>query len=159
MQPTTPLSKFLPYQLSITSNAVSGRIAQEYRQRFGLSVPEWRVMAVLGDSGALTQRDLTQRTLMDKVAVNRACKVLEERGLATRTPNAQDGRSHHLDLTQDGRKMHGLIMPLAVEMEGRVFAGFQPDELSQFRHLLDRVREQVGELDSDGVDSGNFSES
>ena len=97
MPTNTPLSRFLPYQLSITSNAVSGRIAQEYRQHFGLSVPEWRVMAVLGDSGSLTQRDLTQRTLMDKVAVNRACKVLEERGLATRTPNAQDGRSHHLD--------------------------------------------------------------
>ncbi len=80
MTHNTRLREFLPYQLSITSNAVSGRIALEYRQRFGLSVPEWRVMAVLGDSGPLTQRDLTRLTLMDKVAVNRACKVLEERG-------------------------------------------------------------------------------
>ncbi|MCX7676364.1 MAG: MarR family winged helix-turn-helix transcriptional regulator [Alteraurantiacibacter sp.] len=157
MQPTTPLSNFLPYQLSITSNAVSGRIAQEYRQRFGLSVPEWRVMAVLGDSGGLTQRELTQRTLMDKVAVNRACKVLEERGLAARTPNAQDGRSHHLELTEAGREMHGKIMPLALEMERRVFAGFSQEELAQFRNLLKRVRDQVGELDSDGIDSGNFA--
>ena len=46
------LKEFVPYLLSITSNAVSGRIALEYRQRFGLSVPEWRVMAVLGDSAA-----------------------------------------------------------------------------------------------------------
>src|SRR5690606_4023291 len=69
MTQTTPLSEFVPYQLSITSNAVSGRIALEYRQRFGLSVPEWRVMAVLGDSGPLTQRELTRLTLMDKVAV------------------------------------------------------------------------------------------
>lgn len=156
MQPTIPLAKFLPYQLSITSNAVSGRIAQEYRQRFGLSVPEWRVMAVLGDSGALTQRDLTQRTLMDKVAVNRACKVLEERGLAARTPNVEDGRSHHLDLTEAGHEMHGLIMPLAREMEQRVFAGFTGEELERFSSLLQRVRGQVGELDSDGIDSSNF---
>ncbi|MFC3098563.1 MarR family winged helix-turn-helix transcriptional regulator [Alteraurantiacibacter palmitatis] len=156
MQPTTPLSRFLPYQLSITSNAVSGRIAQEYRQRFGLSVPEWRVMAVLGDSGPLTQRDLTQRTLMDKVAVNRACKVLEERGLAARTPNAQDGRSHHLGLTQAGREMHGQIMPLAVEMESRVFASLTAEEMAQFRTLLHKVREQVGDLDTDGIDSGNI---
>ena len=113
-------------------------------------------MAVLGDSGALTQRDLTQRTLMDKVAVNRACKVLEERGLAARTPNAQDGRSHHLDLTNAGREMHGQIMPLAVEMEQRVFTGFNADELAQFRSLLQRVRAQVGEIDSDGIDSGNY---
>ncbi len=151
-----PLSQFLPYQLSITSNAVSGRIAQEYRQHFGLSVPEWRVMAVLGDSGSLTQRDLTQRTLMDKVAVNRACKVLEERGLAARTPNVQDGRSHHLGLTGTGQAMYGQIMPLALEMERRVFAGFSPDEMAQFRRLLDRVRGQVGEVDSDDIDSGNF---
>lgn len=156
MQPTIPLAKFLPYQLSITSNAVSGRIAQEYRQRFGLSVPEWRVMAVLGDSGALTQRDLTQRTLMDKVAVNRACKVLEERGLATRTPNAQDGRSHHLDLTDSGREMHGQIMPLAREMEQRVFAGFSSEELERFSSLLQRVRGQVGDLDDDTIVSDNF---
>lgn len=156
MQPTTPLAKFLPYQLSITSNAVSGRIAQEYRQRFGLSVPEWRVMAVLGDSGSLTQRDLTQRTLMDKVAVNRACKVLEERGLAARTPNEQDGRSHHLGLTEQGKEMHGLIMPLAVEMEQRVFTGFTDEELSQFRSILERVRGQLVDLDSDSIDSGNF---
>ena len=151
-----PLSQFLPYQLSITSNAVSGRIAQEYRQHFGLSVPEWRVMAVLGDSGPLTQRELTQRTLMDKVAVNRACKVLEERGLAARTPNVQDGRSHHLGLTETGTAMHGQIMPLALEMERRVFTGFTADEMAQFRALLERVRGQVGEVDSDDIDSGNY---
>ncbi len=156
MQPTTPLARFLPYVLSITSNAVSGRIAQEYRTRFGLSVPEWRVMAVLGDAGTLTQRDLTQRTLMDKVAVNRACKVLEERGLAARTPNEQDGRSHHLELTADGKAMHGEIMPLALEMEKRVFEGLSTPEVEQFRELLDRVRARVGDIDSDSIDSGNF---
>lgn len=156
MPTSTPLARFLPYQLSITSNAVSGRIAQEYRQRFGLSVPEWRVMAVLGDSGSLTQRDLTQKTLMDKVAVNRACKVLEERGLAERTPNQQDGRSHHLELTGEGKEMHGLIMPLAVEMEQRLFAGFSADEMDVFRGLLERVRDQVDDLDGDSIDSGNY---
>ncbi len=156
MQPTMPLSKFLPYQLSITSNAVSGRIAQEYRTRFGLSVPEWRVMAVLGDSGSLTQRELTSRTLMDKVAVNRACKVLEERGLATRTPNEQDGRSHHLELTDNGRDMHSQIMPLAVEMERLVFSNFSDEELSQFRALLDKLRGQVNDFDDDSIESDNF---
>ena len=150
------LKEFLPYQLSITSNAVSGRIALEYRQRFGLSVPEWRVMAVLGDAGPLTQRDLTRLTLMDKVAVNRACKVLEERGLAQRRPNAHDGRSHLLDLTETGVRMRDEIMPLALEMERRLFARFTPDEVAQFRTLLDRVRGEVDDLDADDIDSGNF---
>ena len=150
------LAEFLPYQLSITSNAVSGRIALEYRQRFGLSVPEWRIMAVLGDSGPRTQRELTRLTLMDKVAVNRACKVLEDRGLAVRRPNAQDGRSHLLRLTPTGTAMRNQIMPLALEMERRLFSTFAPEELAEFGKLLARVRDAVGELDADDIDSGNF---
>lgn len=156
MNRTTPLSEFLPYQLSITSNVVSGRIAQEYRQRFGLSVPEWRVMAVLGDSGPLTQRELTRLTYMDKVAVNRACRVLEERGLADRRPNEQDGRSHHLDLTTEGVRMRDEIMPLALEMERRLFSSFTREEVEQFRRLLERVKGEVKDLDADDIDSANF---
>lgn len=149
MQPASLLSRFLPYQLSLASNAVSNRIAMEYRQRWGLSIPEWRVMAVLGDAGAMTQRDLTKRTLMDKVAVNRACKVLEERDLAQRTPNEQDGRSHLLDLTADGRAMHAEIMPIALEMEAKLFEGFSGDELELLRTLLHRSRERAEELTGD----------
>ena len=156
MQPTRTLSRFLPYQLSLASNAVSGRIAMEYRQRWGLSIPEWRVMAVLGDAGAVTQRDLTKRTLMDKVAVNRACKVLEERGLAARTPNEQDGRSHLLDLTDAGRAMHAEIMPLALEMERQMFDGFSSDDLDLFRALLERVRETAEDLSGDDLPRGGY---
>ncbi|HET7576732.1 MAG TPA: MarR family transcriptional regulator, partial [Sphingomicrobium sp.] len=132
------------------------RIAGEYRIRFGLSVPEWRVMAVLGDSGPLTQRELTQHTIMDKVAVNRACKVLEDRGLAVRKPNAQDGRSHLLELTAEGKAMHGQIMPLALEMERRLFAKFTDEEVEAFRSLLGRVRAEVDDLDADDIDNANF---
>ncbi len=156
MNQSTRLADFLPYQLSVTSNAVSGRISQEYRERFGLNVPEWRVMAVLGDAGTLTQRELTEFTLMDKVAVNRACKVLEERGLAARKPNDRDGRSHLLELTDAGREMHGAIMPLALEMERRLFSTFSEEERQAFRSLLARVKEEVRDLDAEGIDSGNF---
>lgn len=151
------LADFLPYQLSVTSNAVSGRIAQEYRSRFGLKVPEWRVMAVLGDSGPMTQRQLTAFTLMDKVAVNRACKELEERGLASREPNAKDGRSHLLELTEAGRQMHGEIMPLALEMERRLFSNFSEEDVEAFRSLLTRIKEEVRDLHAEGIDSGIYN--
>ncbi|HSQ94656.1 MAG TPA: MarR family winged helix-turn-helix transcriptional regulator [Croceibacterium sp.] len=156
MKQSNRLAEFLPYRLSVTSNAVSQRIAQEYRNRWGLSVPEWRVMAVLGDSGPRTQRELTSMTIMDKVAVNRACKVLEDRGLAVRRPNAQDGRSHLLELTAPGKAMHSLIMPLALEMERRLFAKFTDEEVEAFRSLLGRVRAEVDDLDAEGIDDGNF---
>ena len=145
------LADFLPYQLSIASNAVSTRIAEQYRARFGLKVPEWRVMAVLGDAGALTQRELTGATLMDKVAVNRACKVLEDRGLAKRRPNELDGRSHHLALTEEGLVMHSQIMPIAMAMEKELFSGFTDEEVASFRSILQRVRHATGEFDPDSL--------
>ena len=147
----TRLGDFLPYLLSVTANAVSSRVAEVYRREFGLRIPEWRVMAVLGDAGARTQRELTAATVMDKVAVNRACKELEDRGLAARTANAHDGRSHHLELTAAGREMHGRIMPLALDMERQLFEDFSAEERESFRRLLAKLREAAGELDPEAL--------
>ncbi len=141
------LADFLPYQMSVTTNAVSDLIAGEYRARYGLKIPEWRVMAVLGDAGAKTQRELVQGTRMDKVAVNRACKVLEDRGLAARSPNARDGRSHHLELTRAGQKMHSEIMPHALEMERHLLSSLSPAERQQFALLLARIGARATELE------------
>ena len=137
------LADFLPYLLSVTSNVVSDRIAAEYSSRFGLKIPEWRVMAVLGDSDAHTQRDLVGATRMDKVAVNRACKVLEDRGLIARSPNARDGRSHHLELTAAGRGVHGEIMPIALDMERRLFAPLSTSERQAFKAVLAQLYNQA----------------
>ncbi|MEO0590439.1 MAG: MarR family winged helix-turn-helix transcriptional regulator [Pseudomonadota bacterium] len=154
------LSQFLPYQLSVASNAVSALIAERYRKRFALKIPEWRVMAVLGDLDAaapedgprpgMTQRALTDATLMDKVAVNRACKVLEERGLIARAPNAADGRSHIMVLSEEGRAIHREVLPLALATEREMFAGFSPSEEQRLRAMLERLRSRVDELAQGG---------
>lgn len=148
-QTQTRLSDFTPYRMAITSNAVSGLIAGEYRSEFGLKIPEWRIMAVLGDAGSLTQRDLVRATLMDKVAVNRACKVLEERGLVQRSPNEQDGRSHHLELTAAGRDLHGKIWPQAVEMYDKIFSAITPREQEKLRAILDKLLKAARALEGD----------
>ncbi|MDT8279288.1 MAG: MarR family winged helix-turn-helix transcriptional regulator [Erythrobacter sp.] len=140
------LGGFLPYQLSVASNAVSSLIAERYRKRFGLKIPEWRVMAVLGDAGTMTQRNLTAATVMDKVAVNRAVKVLEERGLIARVPNPGDGRSHLLALTGEGRAIHAEVMPLAKATEQELIAGLAPGEEAMLRGLLAGLRQRAMEL-------------
>lgn len=140
------LEGFLPYQLSIASNAVSAVIAERYRKRFGLKIPEWRVMAVLGDAQPQTQRDLTQVTLMDKVAVNRACKVLEGRGLIARAMNEADGRSHLLELTAEGEAIYREVMPVARAIEAELCEGFSPAEQKQLRAMLERMRLRACEL-------------
>ncbi|MEW4448632.1 MarR family winged helix-turn-helix transcriptional regulator [Qipengyuania sp. JC766] len=140
------LANFLPYQLSIASNAVSNRIAELYFREFGLKVTEWRSMAMLGDAGPLTQREIAQRTLMDKVAVNRACKVLEERGLARRLPHERDGRSHHLELSEAGQDMHARIVPMARGIEEALLAEMAPGEEKTLRHLLDHIRQRATQV-------------
>ena len=145
---TTRLADFLPYRLAITSNAVSSVIAGEYGDRFGLRVPEWRIMAVLGDAGPLTQRELVRATLMDKVAVNRACKQLEERGMLARFPNAADGRSHHLALTAEGTAIHAQIWPQAFGATERIFACLSDGERGVLRATLDKLFVAVAESEA-----------
>lgn len=150
------LAQFLPYQLSIASNAVSDLIAKRYRERFGLKILEWRVMAILGDhtgpgrdagqSTGLTQRALTEAILTDKVAINRACKTLEARGLIARAPNDLDGRSHLMVLTSEGRRIHSEVLPIALETERDLLADFTGPEQKQLRTMLERLRRKVEDL-------------
>lgn len=140
------LSDFMPYRLSIASNAVSELIAREYASRFDLKIPEWRVMAVLGDVGTATQSALVAATRMDKVAVNRAVKALVERGVITRSPNASDGRSHHLELSETGRALHDEIMPLALDMEAALLDALTGKERDQLDSLLAKLLDRADAL-------------
>ena len=135
------LQDFLPYQMSIASNAVSEVIAGEYRNRFGLKIPEWRIMAVLGQGQPMNQRDLVRATHMDKVTVNRAAKSLADRLLVERQARDDDGRSHLLLLSATGRELHDAIVPAALEVETRLFAGLSDAERTQLAALLRRSLE------------------
>jgi DNA-binding MarR family transcriptional regulator len=145
-QKTLKLSAFLPYQLSITSNAVSDLIARAYRGKFALKVPEWRVMALLGEAEVATQRELVAATAMDKVTVNRACKTLEERALVSRVPNSSDGRSHHLTLTVAGRSLYDQIVPEALQLEAELEKILGRGEAKQLEIMLAQLRARVIEL-------------
>jgi DNA-binding MarR family transcriptional regulator len=133
------LGEYLPYRLSVAANAVSQLIARAYEDRFGLKIPEWRLIAVLAEEGPLTPQSLCERTVMDKVTVTRAAQALVRRRLARREPNASDGRSHRLRLTDAGTELHRSIAPLALEHEAQLLAGIGAGEIErlkrQLRHL------------------------
>ena len=133
------LDRFLPYRLSITSNLVSDRIARAYESLFGLTIPEWRLIAVIAEVEAITQADIGERTRMDKVTVSRAAIALVERGLLERAPNPGDKRSHHLSLTPSGRDLYASVAPKALELESRIFAPFSQQELNDFVAMLRRI--------------------
>jgi DNA-binding MarR family transcriptional regulator len=133
------LDRYLPYRLSVAANAVSDLIARAYKQRFGLTVPQWRLIAVLGEDGEATPQSLGQRTVMDKVTVSRAAAGLLARGILQRSPNADDGRSHRLALSGEGRALYEEIAPLALEYETYLLAPFKERERQTAHDLLRRL--------------------
>ncbi|NVD26611.1 winged helix-turn-helix transcriptional regulator [Parasphingorhabdus flavimaris] len=140
---TFKLDDYLPYQLSTTSNVVSDVIAGEYKSLFGLKIPEWRVMSVLGTRGASTQRHLVEATLMDKVTVNRAVKNLVDRNLLERSPNTADGRSHHLLLSSVGRDLYGKILPAAQAMDKKIMSVLSADEKAALSAMLEKIKKSA----------------
>lgn len=133
------LDEFLPYRLSLASNAVSQVIAQAYESRFGLKMHEWRVITVLAEDGELTQQEIVGRTKMDKVTVSRAAQVLERRGLLRRVTNAADGRSLRLSLTDEGGELYARVVPAAVELEAEVLKDLSAREINELKDVLRRL--------------------
>jgi len=136
---TLDLEHFLPYRLSVLTNRVSDAIAREYSNRFGLSIPEWRVMAVLGGTPDLSARDVAERTAMDKVQVSRAVESLVRARRVARTVDAEDGRISRLALTAKGRAIYDEVVPLALHLEEVFLSALKPEERRQLETLMAKL--------------------
>jgi DNA-binding MarR family transcriptional regulator len=140
------LDAFTPYRLSIASNTVSDMIASAYRALFGLTIPEWRLVAVLAEHDSISQFGLGAATRMDKVTVSRAAIALVDRGLVRRAPNPDDKRSHLLSLTAQGRSLYDQVAPKALALEDELLAGFNRAEITQFLAMLQRLQDAAQRL-------------
>jgi DNA-binding MarR family transcriptional regulator len=137
------LQDYLPYRLSVAANAVSRLVARCYERQFGLRNPQWRLLAVLADEGPLTPQALCRRTIMDKVTVMRAAQGLLHRRLVRRLPNAADGRSHRLVLTQAGKRLYQRIVPQALAYQAQLLAGLGRQEIVRFDQMLRRLERRA----------------
>ncbi len=134
------LETFLPYRLSVLANRLSRALSREYAQAFGLTTPEWRVMAVLGADRARSAEEVSRATAMDKVAVSRAVARLTARRLVRRRRDARDRRRLVLTLSKEGRRIYAEIVPLARAFESRLAGGV--------RGGRDRLMKVLDELDA-----------
>jgi DNA-binding MarR family transcriptional regulator len=133
------LENFLPYRLSILSNTVSSAIAIAYDKRFGLTIPEWRVIAVLGRFPGLSAVEVADRTMMDKVAVSRAVSKLLKSGRIDREFADADRRRSILNLSEEGRRVHDDIAPLALKFEADLLQGLSDKEISALNATIERL--------------------
>ena len=137
------LETFVPYQLSVTSNAISALIESQYSNEFDLRIPEWRLMAILGEVDHATQSILVELTQMDKVTINRATKSLSDRGLIIRSPNHADGRSHLLALSDEGKNLYIKIVPMAKRIESKILDSLDDNEEEVLMAILAKLKKAV----------------
>jgi DNA-binding MarR family transcriptional regulator len=121
-EPILSLENFLPYRLNRIADAVSRDFSKLYRERHGLTRPEWRVFATLGQYGMMTATAICAHSSMHKTKVSRAVAELEQRGWLVRKPDGGDRRIEHLALTKTGRRVYREMVPVAKEFEAKLLA-------------------------------------
>jgi DNA-binding MarR family transcriptional regulator len=137
------LDRFVPYRLSVLANIVSMSIAEAYEREFGLTIPEWRVLAVLARYPNLSAVEVAQRTAMDKVAVSRAVKSLTAARRVARTYDRGDRRKSMLRLSATGRSVYSRVAPLALKYEKKLLDALSSSERRALDRLIERLMEQA----------------
>lgn len=137
------LERFLPYRLAILSHSVSNSIATVYANRFGLTIPEWRVIVILGRFPGLSAVEVAERTLMDKVAVSRAVTRLLKNGRIHREFADADRRRSILTLTDQGLEVLDEIAPLALGIEDMLLEGLSEEEVAVLNTVMDRLLDKA----------------
>jgi DNA-binding MarR family transcriptional regulator len=118
---------------------VSRAIAQRYADEFDLTIPEWRVMAILGRSSGLTAREVAEATEMDKVAISRAVARLMANKRVSARADREDARRQMLTLTREGERIYARIAPVALASEARLLKALTPADQAALDRLLDRL--------------------
>ncbi len=151
--PRLDLDRFIPYRLSVLSNTVSDAIERLYGERFGLTIPMWRVLAVLGMDQPLSASQVGARTRMDKVRVSRAVQRLLGASLIARVTDSSDRRRADLHMTKAGETIYAKVAPLARQTETALLAPLNEDELNALDRMLERLQvvadDLAAQLDSD----------
>jgi DNA-binding MarR family transcriptional regulator len=142
--PTLHLSTFTPFRLNRLAGGVSDHLSEIYRQRFGLEIPEWRVIATVGPEWSCTAQHIADSTRMHKTRVSRAIAHLVKRGLIERASNVDDRREMELRLTKAGRTMYSELVPLALERERALLSCLSEVQLRAFTQGLERLEEFLG---------------
>ena len=137
------LGEFLPFRLSVLSNTISKQIADRYQSAFGLTLWQWRVMAVVGEREGVSASGIVAHTAMDKVAVSRAVTGLIEQGRLKRVTASDDGRRSHLHLTAQGQDIYDQIVPLAQAELDRIASSLSHQEMAQLNQILTKLAAQA----------------
>lgn len=145
-EPALKLEEFLPYQLNVLASLSSQALSRVYAERYGIGVPEWRVLVTLGQFGVMTGKAVGAHSHMHKTKVSRAVAQLEQRKLLARKANKADMREALLSLTPAGRAIYDKLVPMALDFVERLSEVIDPTDRPAFERAVRQLTERSGEL-------------
>jgi DNA-binding MarR family transcriptional regulator len=116
------LTQFLPFRLNRLAAEISEELATLYAERFGIDIPQWRVLATLSSGTAWTAKAIVASTRTHKSTISRAVEALSRRGLIESIQAPDDKRAFHLRLTASGRRLFRQLEPLVLGYERDLLA-------------------------------------
>ncbi len=138
------LFKFVPFRLNRLGAEVSAALSSEYRARYGLDIPEWRVMATLGfRNEACSAQYIAQCTRTHKSTISRAVTSLLEHGLIERVENMQDRREFRLAMTSKGQALYEELIPRLLRREEEILSCLTAQERKEFARLLGKIEDSL----------------
>jgi len=140
------LDEFLPYRLNVVASLVSLALSRIYVDRYGIGVPEWRILVTLGEFEIMTAKAVGAHSHMHKTKVSRAVSALERRKLIVRRENRDDRREALLSLTPAGRAIYHDLAPGARDFAHRLFETIDPADREAFERAVDRLTERSRHL-------------
>ncbi|GLQ74230.1 MarR family winged helix-turn-helix transcriptional regulator [Vibrio penaeicida] len=140
---TFSLEDFLPYKLVRTAEQVADSLAELYQKEFGITRPEWRILANLGAREDVIARDLSDVTNLDKVKVSRTLSKLEEKGLIQREKTESDQRATHIQLTEEGRRLYEKMIPRVLQWESEILDGLTGSQYRDLFRALDALKQST----------------
>jgi DNA-binding MarR family transcriptional regulator len=140
------LEQFLPYRLNVVASLVSQALSRIYADRYGIGVPEWRVLVTLGQFGMMTGKAIGAHSHMHKTKVSRAVAQLEKRKLVVRRANRADLREAFLALTPAGRTMYDDLAPVALHFADRLSDAVDSADRAALERSIDRLIERSAKL-------------
>jgi DNA-binding MarR family transcriptional regulator len=144
-RPLLQLEGFLPHRLNVLSSLVSQALTQVYA-RYGIGIPEWRVLVTLGQFGVMTGKAVGARTHMHKTKVSRAVAQLEARKFVARKANRADLREAFLSLTPTGRSVYEELAPRAREFTEKLSEVVSASDRAAFDRAVALLTQRSAEL-------------
>ena len=141
------LTRFLPYVINNLAERISAGLSTLYSDEYGLTIPEWRVIANLAEHNTLNARQIVQFTTLEKSTVSRAVNNLSARGLVSQQRTEGDNRVKDLALTDAGETLYRSIVPRALAWERDLLEDLNAGE---YRDLLHSLYKLEARLDSMG---------